>query len=137
MFNSRRENYDEINDSFLARNWKNEQVLDWLKEKEVSEDVIKIFKDNQINGITLLKLNDKDLKEDLGISNGIIRKTILEGAKDEKRKDEKHIQLKKNSESESKSQSFSKNVDKLSKNVNSVNNLLSNVSYLTNKLKKF
>lgn len=52
------------------------ELCEWLKTINISDDYIKLFQDNGINGGTLATLDDEDLKE-LGISKRFVRKNIM------------------------------------------------------------
>ncbi|CAL4122768.1 unnamed protein product [Meganyctiphanes norvegica] len=52
--------------------WTPEDVKEWVKQIGF-KDHADIFADSLVDGDLLLKLNDKNLQEDLGITNGILR----------------------------------------------------------------
>jgi len=59
-----------------AENMTTKELCEWLKTIQISDEYIKLFEKNNINGGTLAALNDDDL-EDMGISKRFIRKNIM------------------------------------------------------------
>ena len=59
-----------------AENMTTKELCEWLKTVNVSDDYIKLFEENDINGGILTTFTDEDLK-DMGISKGFIRKKIM------------------------------------------------------------
>ncbi|XP_065913406.1 uncharacterized protein [Dysidea avara] len=59
-----------------AENMTTKELCEWLKTINVSDDYIKLFEENDINGGILTTFADEDLK-DMGISKGFIRKKIM------------------------------------------------------------
>jgi len=59
-----------------AENMTTKELCGWLKTIRVSDEYIKLFEENDINGGTLATLNYEDLK-DVGISEQFIRKKII------------------------------------------------------------
>merc|ERR1711915_101945 len=56
--------------------WSVEDVLNWLK-KIGFLDFVPVFEQCGVDGDILLLLKDKDIKEDLGMTNGIMRKRFM------------------------------------------------------------
>ena len=59
-----------------AENLTTEELCEWLKTIKLSDDYIKLFEKNDINGGVLATFEDEDLQE-MGISQGFIRKKIM------------------------------------------------------------
>ncbi|XP_072285215.1 NAD(+) hydrolase SARM1 [Pyxicephalus adspersus] len=57
-------------------NWKPLEVQNWLQQIGFDK-FSKAFKEYQIDGDLLLRLNESDLKEDLGLTSSIVRKRFL------------------------------------------------------------
>jgi hypothetical protein len=59
-----------------ASDWNVKKVCTFLKEKEVDEEIVDLFRDAKVDGSKFLNLNDESLKS-LGIKLSIARKHIL------------------------------------------------------------
>eukprot|EP00808_Paulinella_micropora_P006283 g72215.t1 len=57
--------------------WDVAAVTKWLAGLDLGQDVVESFQKNKINGPMLLKLENEDLQEDMGITNRLVRKNIL------------------------------------------------------------
>ncbi|XP_068126194.1 NAD(+) hydrolase SARM1 isoform X2 [Hyperolius riggenbachi] len=57
-------------------NWKPLEVQNWLQQIDFDR-YSKIFLEHQIDGDLLLRLNETDLKDDLGMTSNIVRKRFL------------------------------------------------------------
>ncbi|XP_040194285.1 NAD(+) hydrolase SARM1 [Rana temporaria] len=57
-------------------NWKPLEVQNWLQQIGFDK-FLKVFMEYQIDGDLLLRLNETDLKEDLGMTSNIVRKRFL------------------------------------------------------------
>lgn len=57
-------------------NWTEEDVLSWVK-RAGSSDFIEAFKESKVDGDLLLRLTEEEMKEDLGMKNGILRKRFI------------------------------------------------------------
>ncbi len=66
------------NEEKKVEDWDIDQVANWLKNMSISEEIIDTFKENEINGKTLIELNGDELKNDLGIKQLGRRKQLLE-----------------------------------------------------------
>jgi hypothetical protein len=50
-----------------SKTWTIDEVKNWLKGLSISEEVIKTFSDNGIDGKALLSLKPEEIKDDLGV----------------------------------------------------------------------
>jgi hypothetical protein len=66
------------NEQKLPLEWDIDQVVSWLKNLNFEEEVIKNFKENEINGKVLMELNNIKLKDDLKIKQLGRRERLLE-----------------------------------------------------------
>eukprot|EP00808_Paulinella_micropora_P027039 g50249.t1 len=57
--------------------WDVAAVTKWLAGLDLGQDVVESFQKNKINGSMLLKLENEDLQEDIGITSRLVRKNIL------------------------------------------------------------
>ena len=57
-------------------NWTEEDVQSWVKRAGFA-DFIEAFKESRVDGDLLLRLSENEMKEDLGITNGIRRKRFI------------------------------------------------------------
>eukprot|EP00300_Choanocystis_sp_HF-7_P012097 c17744_g1_i1.p1 GENE.c17744_g1_i1~~c17744_g1_i1.p1 ORF type:complete len:981 (+),score=194.80 c17744_g1_i1:58-3000(+) len=57
--------------------WTAEMVQDWLKSKGFKADILTSFEENCVDGCIMLSLTDEDLKADLNIDKGVMRRRIL------------------------------------------------------------
>eukprot|EP00808_Paulinella_micropora_P017144 g45649.t1 len=57
--------------------WDVAAVIKWLAGLDLGQDVVESFQKNKINGPMLLKLENEDLQEDMGITSRLVRKNIL------------------------------------------------------------
>ena len=78
----------------MAKNWKVNEVCDWLKSLSISDEIIKKFQDKKISGESLLSYKEKDLTK-LGVDGREIKKKYEEKLKQEKEKSEKIEEQKK------------------------------------------
>lgn len=59
-----------------AKKMTTEELCQWLRKIKVSDDYIKLFEEEDIDGSVLAQYEFNDL-EDLGISKGFVRKKII------------------------------------------------------------
>ena len=74
--NKMSENYQKTNKfsiQFQVPIWTNEDVLSWVRRAGFSA-FAEAFKESEVDGDLLLQLDETNLKNDLGIENGILRK---------------------------------------------------------------
>ena len=57
-------------------NWSVDDVLIWVKRIGFG-GYVQAFSDLRVDGDILLELDDQQLKEDIGVTNGILRKRFL------------------------------------------------------------
>ncbi|KAJ3353736.1 polar growth protein [Entophlyctis luteolus] len=58
--------------------WTVEMVAEWVRQKGASEDIVKSFVEQEVDGTVLLSLSADDLKNELGVvSFGLRRKLIM------------------------------------------------------------
>ena len=56
--------------------WSVDEVVEWVRRIGFAE-YVSVFEECGVDGDILLLLKDKDIKEDLGMTNGILRKRFL------------------------------------------------------------
>ena len=75
--------------------WSKDQVCTWirsvLEDKEAQDQICALFLKNDVNGKILLRITDKNLKEDFGIQSFGIRQTLLDGISQLKQKPGKSL----------------------------------------------